>query len=55
MRHVRSSLPARLNEFAIFIRVDTQYEWFAHELLALKAGLKPEIAADLEEGRRSAA
>jgi 4-carboxymuconolactone decarboxylase len=51
----RSSLPARLNEFAILITArewDADYEWYAHYPLALKAGLKPEVAADLAQGRR---
>src|SRR6516225_7113864 len=48
----RSSLPARLNEFAILITArewDADYEWYAHYPLALKAGLKPEVAADLAQ------
>jgi 4-carboxymuconolactone decarboxylase len=57
--HLRfnSSLPRRLNEFAILITArawDAQFEWFAHHRLALEAGLKPQIAADLAEGRRPA-
>jgi len=50
-----SSLPGRLNEFAILITArewDADYEWYAHYPLALKAGLKPAIAADLSKGRR---
>jgi 4-carboxymuconolactone decarboxylase len=55
--HLRfnSSLPRRLNEFAILITArawDAQFEWFAHHRLALEAGLHPQIAADLAEGRR---
>jgi len=52
-----SSLPARLNEFAILITArhwNAQYEWFAHYPHALKGGLKPEVAADLAQGRRPA-
>ena len=52
-----SVLPARLNEFAILITArhwDAQYEWYAHHLHAMKGGLKPEIAADLAQGRRPA-
>ena len=52
-----SSLPARLNEFAILITArywTAQYEWHAHHILALKAGLNPAIAADLAQGRRPA-
>ena len=50
-----SSVPRRLNEFAILITArhwDAKYEWYAHYPLALQAGLKPEIAADLAQGRR---
>jgi 4-carboxymuconolactone decarboxylase len=52
-----SSIPARLNEFAILITArhwNAQYEWFAHYPHALKGGLKPQIAADLAQGRRPA-
>ena len=50
-----SSLPPRINEFAILMTArewDADYEWYAHYPLALKAGLKPEVAADLAQGRR---
>ena len=50
-----SSLPPRLSEFAILIQGRlwrSQVEWFAHEPLALKAGLRPEILADLKANRR---
>jgi 4-carboxymuconolactone decarboxylase len=53
-----TSLDHRLNEFAILITArewDSQYEWFAHYPLAMKAGLKPEVAADVAAGRRPAA
>src|SRR5256886_5633731 len=43
-----SSLPPRLNEFAILITArhwSSQYERYAHHPLALKAGLAPEIAS----------
>lgn len=46
-----TSLPKRLNEFAILIqgRVWTsQVEWYAHYPLALKAGLSPSVADDLK-------
>lgn len=57
--HVRfkSSLPAKLNEFAILITArqwGAQYEWFAHHRLALKAGLNPAVAEDLAQGKRPA-
>jgi 4-carboxymuconolactone decarboxylase len=54
----QSSLPLRLNEFAILITArqwDAQIEWFVHHPLALKAGLAPEVAADLARGLRPAA
>jgi 4-carboxymuconolactone decarboxylase len=54
----RSTLPPRLSEFVILItsRQWTQnYEWNAHEPLARRAGLKPEIIAAIAEGRRPAA
>jgi 4-carboxymuconolactone decarboxylase len=50
-----SSLPARLNEFAILITArqwTSQYEWFAHHRLALQAGLSPEVAQAVAEGKR---
>src|ERR1700724_2257563 len=53
----QTSVPLKLNEFAILIigrQWRSQVEWFAHEPLALKAGLSPEIVADLKKNRRSA-
>ncbi|WP_372784185.1 carboxymuconolactone decarboxylase family protein [Phenylobacterium sp.] len=55
--HLRfhSSVPPRLNEFAILMTArawDADYEWSAHYPLAMKAGLKPAIAADLAAGKR---
>jgi 4-carboxymuconolactone decarboxylase len=50
-----SAFDARLSEFAILItaREWTQdYEWYVHYPIAIKAGLKPEIAQALKEGRR---
>ena len=50
-----SSLPPRLNEFAILITArhwTAQYEWYAHHALAMKAGLGPKVAADLAAGLR---
>ena len=57
--HIRfkSSLPPRLNEFAILITArhwNAKYEWYAHYPLALRGGLKPEVAADLAKGKRPA-
>jgi 4-carboxymuconolactone decarboxylase len=51
----KSVLPPRLSEFAILIaaREWTQaYEWDAHHTLAMKAGLNPDVARALAEGRR---
>lgn len=53
-----SSLPLRLNEFAILITArqwNAQIEWFIHQPLALKAGLAREVADDLAWGKRPAA
>jgi 4-carboxymuconolactone decarboxylase len=50
----RSSLPARLNEFAILITArkwTAQYEWFAHHRLAMLAGLDPAIAEAVANNR----
>jgi 4-carboxymuconolactone decarboxylase len=50
-----SSLGQKLSEFTILItaREWTQdYEWYVHYPLALKAGLKPEIADAIFDGRR---
>ena len=52
-----SSLPLRLNEFAILITArewGAQVEWAAHHPLALKAGLDPKVAEDLAQGRHPA-
>jgi len=51
----KSVLPPPLNEFAILItaRCWTQgYEWAVHQPIALKAGLKAEVAQAVSEGRR---
>ena len=50
-----TSLPLRLNEFAILIQArfwTAQFEWWAHHPLALRAGLAQEVAEDLRHGRR---
>jgi 4-carboxymuconolactone decarboxylase len=50
-----SVLPPRLSEFAILItarRWTQNYEWDAHQPLALKGGLSAEIVKSLAEGRR---
>jgi 4-carboxymuconolactone decarboxylase len=50
-----TSLPLRLNEFAILITArewTSQYEWYAHHALAMKAGLDPKIAEAVAAGKR---
>jgi 4-carboxymuconolactone decarboxylase len=50
-----TSVPLRLNEFAILIvgrQWRSQVEWFAHAPLAIKAGLAPELVAELKANRR---
>jgi 4-carboxymuconolactone decarboxylase len=50
-----SSLPTRLNEFAILIQGrlwTSQVEWYAHYPLALKAGLPASVADDLKANIR---
>lgn len=54
---VKTSLPAKLNEFAILIQArlwTSQEVWKAHYPLAIKAGLPETVAADLRVGRRPA-
>jgi 4-carboxymuconolactone decarboxylase len=55
--HLRfqSSLPTKLNEFAILITArawNAKYEWYAHYPLAIKAGLEKSVATQLAEGHR---
>jgi 4-carboxymuconolactone decarboxylase len=50
-----SSIPPRLNEFAILITArqwSAQYEWLAHRKLAIAAGLSPAIADAVAAGKR---
>jgi 4-carboxymuconolactone decarboxylase len=50
-----TSVPARLNEFAILIigrQWRSQVEWYAHAPLAQKAGLASEIIAELKANKR---
>jgi 4-carboxymuconolactone decarboxylase len=50
-----TSVPTRLNEFAILIvgrQWRSQIEWFAHAPIAAKAGLSPDIIAELKTGKR---
>ena len=51
----KSALPPRLSEFVILMtarRWTQQYEWNAHQALALKGGLNPDIVKAIAEGRR---
>ena len=50
-----TSVPTKLNEFAILIigrQWRSQVEWYAHAPLAQKAGLSPEIIAELKLSKR---
>ena len=50
-----TSIDLRLNEFAILIvgrQWRSQVEWFAHVPIALKAGLSPDIIAELKASKR---
>jgi 4-carboxymuconolactone decarboxylase len=52
-----TSVPLHLNELAILIvgrQWRSQVEWFAHVPIALKAGLSPEIIAQLKRNERPA-
>jgi 4-carboxymuconolactone decarboxylase len=51
----KNSIGQKLSEFTILIMArawTADYEWYAHYPLAMKAGLKPEIAEAVFEGRR---
>ena len=51
-----TSLDKRLNEMAICMTAQywgSQYEWYAHAPLALKAGLAPAVLKAIGEGRKS--
>jgi 4-carboxymuconolactone decarboxylase len=50
----KTALSPRLSEFAILCTARlwrAQYEWFAHQPMAEKAGVKPKTIADLHGGR----
>jgi 4-carboxymuconolactone decarboxylase len=50
-----SPIPSKLKELAILItarRWTQQYEWYTHRQVAMHAGLAPEIADAIAEGRR---
>jgi 4-carboxymuconolactone decarboxylase len=54
----KTSLPLRLNEFAILITArewTSQYEWYAHYPLAMKAGRDAKLADELALGKRPSA
>ncbi|MCL4766832.1 MAG: carboxymuconolactone decarboxylase family protein [Hyphomicrobiaceae bacterium] len=51
----QSPVPAKLKELAILVtarRWTQQYEWHAHRQVAMHAGLAPETADAIAEGRR---
>jgi 4-carboxymuconolactone decarboxylase len=51
----KTSLPGRLNELAILITArewTSQFEWYAHYPMALKAGLSPKIADQIAADKR---
>jgi 4-carboxymuconolactone decarboxylase len=53
----RTTVNKRLNEFAILIQArisNAQYEWWAHEAIARKAGLSEDVMTDLRACRRPA-
>ncbi len=55
--HIRfnTSIPQRLNELAILVTArewTSQYEWYAHKALALKAELDPKIIDAIAAGKR---
>jgi 4-carboxymuconolactone decarboxylase len=54
----KTALPHRLNEMAILLEArlwDAQYEWWAHEPLARKAGVPDAIIEDIRAGKRPSA
>lgn len=54
----KTSVDKRLNEFAILIQsriANAQYEWWAHEAIARRAGLSDAVMRDLQQCRRPAA
>src|SRR3954454_10977482 len=51
----KSALPPRLSEFVILLtarRWTQQYEWNAHQPLALQGGVKADVVTAIAEGRR---
>lgn len=54
----KTTVNKRLNEFAILIQArlaNAQYEWWAHEPIARRAGLSDAVMQDLQQCRRPAA
>lgn len=53
----KTSVDKRLNEFAILIQAriaNAQFEWWAHEPIARRAGLSDAVMSDLRQCRRPA-
>jgi len=53
----KTSVDKRLNEFAILIQAriaNAQYEWWAHEPIARRAGLSDAVMSELQQCRRPA-
>ena len=51
----KSAIGNTLSEFVILLTArewSQDYEWYVHHPIALKAGVKPEVAAAIAEGRR---
>lgn len=51
----KTSIPPRLNELAILVTArawTAQYEWYAHQQYALKAGLPPVVIEEIAAGKR---
>jgi 4-carboxymuconolactone decarboxylase len=51
----KTSVPKHLNEMAILLEArlwNAQYEWWAHEPLAKKAGLAESIIKDIRDGKK---
>ena len=51
----KSSLPPRLSEFVILLtarRWTQQYEWHAHQPLAIQGGLRAEVVKAIADGKR---
>jgi 4-carboxymuconolactone decarboxylase len=54
----KSAIGTTLSELAILVTArewSQDYEWYVHQPIALKMGIKPEVAAAIADGRRPAA